>query len=178
MMSKGVWTACLAASLVIHIAILGADFRHRTAHTGKVIAIPMNLSVPVADTPAAGMSLHAAASEPGAENGEGDHESPEARRKRILTHYLGQIRREVERMKFQSAQGDFRRMIGNARIALAIRADGSFCDVHLARSSGDTRLDDTALAAVCSASARIPRPVATGTSELHTSITVKYQYGL
>jgi len=102
---------------------------------------------------------------------------PTNRHERIKK-YLIRVRKAVEHNKFYPPGKKNTRMIGNVLIEFSITARGSFTQIRVRRSSGDPGLDRTAIKAVAHTSGQVKRPACTGGDVIHTSVVVKYQYGL
>ncbi|WP_300668017.1 TonB family protein [Desulfoluna sp.] len=95
-----------------------------------------------------------------------------------IKKYLVQVRKKIEKNKFNTPGKKDAWMIGNARIGFHINRNGSFENIRIVRSSGDTRLDNTAKNAVAYSSGKVKRPPSTGKTLVRTSVVIKYQYGL
>ena len=95
-------------------------------------------------------------------------------KRRAYLRYLDEVDDAIHARRFSGA----RDLIGYAVCAFTIDPDGGFQDVTLIRSSGDRRLDASALNAVRSASGVVSRPAIIGPDPIHGSLQVKYQYAL
>lgn len=98
--------------------------------------------------------------------------------KTALHHYLLAIRENIENHKYVPASARHFNLVGNIEIGFSISGEGLFSQVRILESSGDKRLDRTAMAAITRASGKIKRPKSTGYKTLRTSAVIKYQYGL
>jgi TonB family protein len=96
------------------------------------------------------------------------------RKRRAYLRYLDEVDDAIHARRFSGA----RDLIGFAVCSFTIAQDGSFSDVALVRSSGDKRLDASALNAVRAASGVVNRPPIIGPDPIHVSLQVKYQYAL
>jgi len=96
----------------------------------------------------------------------------------LTKKYLARIRKKIEQNKFYPPGQKDSKMIGNAEIGFHINANGNFEHIRLLRSSGNPRLDDTALRAVSHISGTIKRPAPIKGVLIRTSVVIKYQYGL
>jgi TonB family protein len=167
------WVAILILSFVLHGGFLHIEF-FRPASVEGTVPVTLETMVPEQLT-SEGISLTAemAPSDP-----ENQGESLADKRQRVFAEYLKEIRRAIEANKFQPPGGNFSDLIGRATCGLTVTEDGRFIQVHLVRSSGDPRLDTTALLALRASSGRVKRPPITGDTPLSLRVTVKYQYGL
>ena len=96
------------------------------------------------------------------------------KKRRAYLRYLDDVDDAIHARRFSGAKD----LIGFAVCSFTIAPDGSFSDVALIRSSGDRRLDASALNAVRSASGIVKRPPIIGPDPIHVSLQVKYQYAL
>ena len=95
-------------------------------------------------------------------------------KRRAYLRYLDDVDDAIHARRFS---GDMD-LIGFAVCSFTIDPDGTFREVALARTSGDPRLDASALRAVLSASGVVKRPAIIGLDPIHVSLQVKYQYSL
>jgi protein TonB len=165
---------CIAASFFLHMWGLDLNWRMDDPAGGDEMIIPANFAI-AADVPAGdGMALEQAVDT-------GSDHSAESAARRLLRQarrrYFQQVREAVERRKFQ-AGGDLSGLIGNVLYSFSIRADDSFADVRIRRSSGDPALDRAARNAILAASGRVKRPDILKGQRFNLSVAVKYQYNL
>jgi protein TonB len=167
------WIALVILSVVLHGALLQMEFFSPASAEGTV-PVTLETLVPEQRT-AEGISLTAemAPSDP-----KNQGESLADKRQRVFAEYLKEIRRTIEANKFQPLGEDFSDLIGRVTYVLTVGESGRFVQVRLARSSGNPRLDRTALLAIRTSSGRVKRPPLTGDHPLSLPVTVKYQYGL
>lgn len=97
------------------------------------------------------------------------------RKRRIYLRYLDDVDNAVHARRLDTGDNS---LIGVALCAFTIAGDGTFHDIHIVSSSGRPELDASALRAVAAASGVVRRPDILGTTPIHVSLHVKYQYGL
>jgi TonB family protein len=100
------------------------------------------------------------------------------RTKTALHHYLLDIREVIEKNKFISDPSTYSNIVGNVKISFSISSAGIFSNIQIVDSSGDHKLDKSALSAISSSSGKIKRPKNTGIKTIKASTVIKYQYGL
>ncbi len=98
------------------------------------------------------------------------------RRREALNHYLDKVSEAIHTRRRSGGEG--KQLIGNTIFRFTIDGKGRFSGIILLRSSGDTKLDADAEAAVRAASGVVPRPKILGFEALIISLAVKYQFGL
>ena len=108
---------------------------------------------------------------------ESDREEAEKldRKRRIYLRYLDDVDDAVHARRLDSGNTS---LIGVVLCAFTIAGDGTFHDARIVTSSGTPELDASALRAIAAASGGIRRPDILGTTPIHVSLAVKYQYGL
>lgn len=165
---------CIATSFMLHMWGLQRDWSADAPAGGDEIVIPADFAI-AADVPQGnGLTLEQSVDT-------GDERRAESAAKRLRRQarrrYFQQVREAIERRKFQSGD-DLSGLIGNALYTFRIRANDTFADIRLKRSSGDPILDQAALHAIRAASGTVKRPAILGKQRFSLSVAVKYQYSL
>ena len=163
------WTG-ITLSLFLHFMLLNGYKPTMTELENASAVTIMNLDVSgISGNPDPGLNVEALQ-----ENKSSEEELADQRRK-IYLRYLDAVDCAIHARRLLT--GD-RSLIGVARCAFTITADGNFHDIHITISSGNSVLDAAALRAVQAASGSVRRPEQLGSIPLPVSFSVKYQYGL
>ena len=163
-------SAGIAISIFLHFCIAIAHFGGEEAPDTFRAVLAMD-SESLATSPAARRGTGIQSASP-----QSREEAEEADRKRnAYLKYLDAVDEAIHAKRLEVGAAD---LIGVARCAFAIMSDGRFSDVGIVKSSGDARLDSSALRAVRAASGVVKRPSILGTDVMRISLEVKYQYGL
>ncbi len=96
-------------------------------------------------------------------------------KRRAFLRYLQDVDDAVHARRFIQGGDD---LIGVATCGFTIDAANRFSEPALLKSSGDSRLDAAALAAVRAASGVVKRPKIIGDEKIPVTLQIKYQYGL
>jgi protein TonB len=175
MTGKSVPTACLAFSLFAHFLLVHVNWTSTTVHGAEQVLMPADFDVaplPSVDTLNLNQAVEQETGRDCAENSDAD------KGRRTLRQYITWVREAIEQRKFQPDRQGLEGLIGNARYAFTITAEGAFTDIKLTRTSGDALLDRTALLGILAASGVVKRPKITGRSPLSVTVAVKYQHSL
>lgn len=93
----------------------------------------------------------------------------------VLSEYLSELRRSLERHKRYPIGARRRRIQGTADLTLVVAANGEVLNARLARSAGDRRLDQAALRMVERAGRLPPLPPELERSQLELRVPVSFQ---
>ncbi len=159
----------IALSLFAHFCLLGGMGQKEQPETsGKYVAVTLSSSSLSADA-GTGTGIVAASSDQLA-----DHEAADRRRAAFL-RYLEDIDDCVHAHRLDGGETG---LIGVAKYAVTVLADGTFTEPVLLSSSGSAKLDEAAKRAIQAASGKVKRPAIIGTEPIPVLLYVKYQYGL
>ena len=166
--SERLWTG-IVLSLFLHFGLVIAHGPEPAEHKPFRAVLEMDdQSILVHEAVQTGTGLQQAA----------PHDREEAekldQKRRAYLRYLDDVDDAIHARRFS---GDMS-LIGYAVCAFTINPDGTFRDASVIRSSGNPRLDASALHAVRSASGVVKRPAIIGPDPIHVSLQVKYQYSL
>ncbi|MBP3731266.1 MAG: TonB family protein [Mailhella sp.] len=166
--SERLWTG-IALSLFLHFGIVISHGPDPEEHKPFRAILEMDgQSVLVQEAVQTGTGLQQAS----------PHDREEAekldQKRRAYLRYLDDVDDAIHARRFS---GDTS-LIGFAICSFTINSDGTFSDASVIRTSGDPRLDASALHAVHSASGVVKRPAIIGPDPIHVSLQVKYQYSL
>ena len=172
--------AAIGISLVLHLYIINIDTGFNPEN-GTYIEIPVTL-IPESEVherarPATVQENQISMPQP-VKTVPGSGIRTKGYRDILIKKYLSFIRDEIQERKFAPPDSKYYGLIGNVLVGFTVYADGTFHNIIVLRSSGDSLLDATAIKAVKSCSGKIKRPAWTGNQELRVSMTIKYQYSL
>ncbi len=167
--------ASIAFSLFAHFLFLETNWTQTSHPESSQIVIPVSLDIPGGSKTDSAALRNAPAT---AEGGDQGANAYKRRQQAALKRFLKNIKKAVEARKFQPGEDHSNNMIGNAVYAFTILENDSFCNIHLVRTSDNSKLDQAAFYAIQKASGVVHRPKIIGTAPISFVLTVKYQYGM
>lgn len=166
---EALWTG-VALSLFAHFLLVFAPERDASSRPAFRTELRMDMESPaVAVRENDGVGVIAARPR------DAEDDQAAGRKRKAFFDYLDALDEAVHTRRLDSGDTD---LIGVATYTFLVRPDGSFTEPELRVSSGDPRLDASALRAIRAASGKVRRPVLLGIAFIPVTLQVKYQYGL
>lgn len=166
---EALWTG-VALSLFVHFLLVFAPERETPSRPAFRTELRMDMESPaVAVRENSGVGVIAARPRDAEDARTAD------RKRKAFLDYLDALDEAVHARRLDSGDTD---LIGVATYTFTVRPDGSFTEPELRVSSGNPRLDASALRAIRAAGGKVRRPALVGTAPIPVILQVKYQYGL